>query len=123
MPTLTTIRIQLYFLIRKGGYIKRGGVNMAMSMPRISKCDVTECSYNRKNECHAMAITVGGLHPICDTFYKSNNKGGVADMIAGVGACKIETCKFNKSLECSAAGINIGHHSDHADCMTFSSRV
>lgn len=95
---------------------------MAMSMPKISKCDVTECSYNKKNECHAMAITIGGLHAICDTFLKTNIKGGVADMIGGVGACKIDMCKFNKSLECSASVINVGHHSDHADCKTFAAR-
>ncbi len=81
-----------------------------------------DCAYNKSSECHAMAITVGGKTPICDTCMKSTIKGGVLDMTAGVGACKVEGCKFNEMLECSASGIHVERHTDHAECNTFTAR-
>jgi hypothetical protein len=33
---------------------------MAMMMPNILDCNMSDCSYNADKECHAMAITVGG---------------------------------------------------------------
>jgi uncharacterized protein DUF1540 len=96
---------------------------MAISMPKILDCMVMDCSYNKNKECHAMAITVGsGGHPMCDTFVKLSQKGGVMDMMGGVGACREAGCKFNQALECSASGIHVGRHADHADCSTFTSR-
>lgn len=96
---------------------------MAISMPKILDCMVVDCSYNRNKECHAMAITVGsGGHPLCDTFIKASQKGGVMDMMGSVGACREAGCKFNQALECSASGIHVGRHADHADCSTFASR-
>ncbi len=96
---------------------------MAMKMPKILNCTVTDCSYNSSKVCHAMAITVGSSkHPICYTFLKMPQKGGAMDMTGSVGACKESDCKYNKSLECTASGINVGMHKDHADCTTFSSR-
>lgn len=96
---------------------------MATKMPKILSCSVKECSYNKNNECHTPAITIGGPgpHAACDTFVKMSKKGGIND-IGGVGACKVDDCKFNQSLECGATGINVGYHSDHADCTTFSLR-
>ncbi len=94
---------------------------MPMTMPKILDCDMTNCSYNSNNECHAMAITVGGSSPICDTCLQASKKGGAMDMIGSVGACKVEICQFNQSLECSAQGIHVGHHTDHAECNTFES--
>lgn len=95
---------------------------MATSMPKVIDCMMMDCSYNRNKECHAMAITVGGSHPLCDTFMKSSKKGGIEDMLGGVGACKEADCKYNQSLECSASGIHVGIHMDHADCSTFMTR-
>ncbi len=95
---------------------------MAISMPKITSCDMTDCSYNKNKECHTMAITVGGSHPMCDTYLKAAMRGGAADMIGGVGACKVDDCKFNDALECSASGINVGVHSGHADCVTYAPR-
>ncbi len=70
-----------------------------------------------------MAITVGSAgHPMCDTFIKASQKGGVMDMKGGVGACREADCKFNQALECSASGIHVGLHADHADCSTFALR-
>ena len=93
---------------------------MAMSMPKITACSMTDCAYNGDNSCHAIAITVGGTHPMCDTFMKTKQKGGVPDIIGGAGACKEDDCRFNKSLECTASGIKVGPHSGHGDCLTFS---
>jgi hypothetical protein len=95
---------------------------MAMEMPIIIDCDVSECAYNSENICHAMAITVGDSAPLCDTFLRKDQKGGAMDVIGGVGACKVDSCKFNQSLECSADGIHVGRHADQARCDTFSPR-
>ena len=95
---------------------------MAMMMPRILDCSMADCSYNTDEECHAMAITVGGASHECDTFMMSAKKGGVKDMLGRVGACKIEMCKFNESLECSAQEIHVGQHAQHAECSTFQNR-
>jgi len=96
---------------------------MAMKMPMILDCKMIECAYNTKQKCHAMAITVGGPAPLCDTFLKRGQKGGVPDMNGGVGACKVDNCKFNQALECSAEAIHVGSHGDHAECDTFSPKM
>ncbi len=95
---------------------------MAMTMPKITKCEVQDCSYNRNRECHALAITVGDqrTHAMCDTYIKADQKGGVMDSTGTVGACKADGCRFNTNLECSAQTIVVGSHQGHADCMTFS---
>ncbi|MHC4740494.1 MAG: DUF1540 domain-containing protein, partial [Planctomycetota bacterium] len=39
-----------------------------MDMPKVVKCDVTECAYNIDEECNAHAITIGdSTNPRCDT--------------------------------------------------------
>lgn len=96
---------------------------MTMKMPMIIDCNMTECAYNTQKRCHAMAITVGGPEPLCDTFLKRGQKGGVPDMTGGVGACKVTSCSFNQSLECSADAIRVGVHGDHAECDTFAPRM
>ncbi|HEY3346465.1 MAG TPA: DUF1540 domain-containing protein [Nitrospirota bacterium] len=89
-------------------------------MPRVLECSVTECSYNKDEECHALAIQVGGgSHPACDTFLNSKMKGGNSESVAGIGACKVSDCEYNKALECSAEGITVGRHEEHADCETY----
>ncbi|HXI10547.1 MAG TPA: DUF1540 domain-containing protein [Thermodesulfobacteriota bacterium] len=95
---------------------------MAMSMPRIISCSVNECAYNKNNQCHTLAITVGNGHPSCDTFVKARSKGGSEELRGGVGACKEASCSFNRSLECSAQGISVAPHSGHGDCVTFKAR-
>jgi hypothetical protein len=70
--------------------------------------------------CSALAITVGASpHPVCDTFMLAQEKGGVANAQAGVGACKVATCKYNQSFECTAEAIKVDYHERHADCSTF----
>lgn len=97
---------------------------MAMVMPLVRDCKVSECSYNLDNVCHALAITVGGeVDPRCDTFYKTDHKGGVIDSKGRVGACKQESCRFNQDLECAASsGISITTQEGYADCVTFAVR-
>ena len=93
---------------------------MPMKMPKISDCQVVDCSYNKAKKCHALAITVGdGQCPMCDTFAKLGKKGGDPEVTGGVGACRAQDCKHNKSLECSANSIHVALHSGHADCTTF----
>ena len=96
-----------------------------MTMPKISECQVKDCSYNKDNDCHALAITVGDEKcPGCDTFMKSGKKGGNPDSHGSVGACKADSCKHNKSLACSADSIQVGlgTHGCHAECRTYSAR-
>ena len=88
-------------------------------MPKILKCVVRDCAYNTNNNCHAIAITVGGPLPCCDTFMDSPHKGGFPDITGGVGACKVEKCQNNDMLECTAENIKIGTQSCKADCLTF----
>jgi len=94
---------------------------MGMEMPKVLKCSVSDCAYNAKKACHAMAITVGEPQgdPACDTFFTSDRHGGVMDMTAGVGACKTSDCKFNEDFECMASNIKVGMKKGQPDCLTF----
>ena len=95
---------------------------MEKEMVKISSCDVVDCSYNKHNACHTLAITVGGPGdpcPNCDTYMHGNQKGGIVDVQGGIGACKVENCSFNQSLECSAPSVKVGMHESHPDCFTY----
>jgi len=93
-----------------------------MKMSTILKCNVIDCAYNTDKNCHAIAITVGGPKPCCDTFIRLTNKGGIPTIKGGVGACKVENCQYNGMLECMAQGIDIGFGSCIAECLTFKSK-
>jgi hypothetical protein len=69
---------------------------------KVERCEVSRCAYNLDNQCHAIAITVGGdaAHPRCDTF-------------------KVASCMFNKRLECNSPDIMVGYNRDEIDCLTF----
>ncbi len=96
---------------------------MAVQTPKVLDCEVTDCSYNNNKQCHAVAITVGdGDCAMCDTFFKSSQKGGAMEITGSVGACKESDCTFNKSLECAAPGIHVASHKGHADCSTYQPR-
>jgi hypothetical protein len=91
-----------------------------MDMSRIAKCSVEQCSYNKGQQCHALAITVGDSDdPKCDTFLPSGSKGGDMAATGKVGACKVSVCRFNESLECSAGQIEVGTKQSMAYCLTF----
>jgi hypothetical protein len=94
-----------------------------MEMPVIKSCDVTECAYNQKNECHALAITVGDSRgPMCDTFWRMDTKGGDPAQTGHVGACHMSQCMFNMDLECQAGGITVAKKGNEPDCITFKAR-
>ena len=98
---------------------------MKKEMVKITSCNVTDCSYNKHNACHTLAITVGGPGdpcPSCDTYLHSSQKGGMIDVQGGIGACKVENCNYNQALECSAPSVTVGAHKSHPDCLTFQKR-
>lgn len=89
----------------------------ATEMPQVQDCTVSRCSYNQ-NGCHAFAITVGSSEQArCHTFIEMPVRGGVATMIAQVGACQRADCRHNSELECHAPGIRVGR--EMADCLTY----
>ncbi|NIM02542.1 DUF1540 domain-containing protein [bacterium] len=92
---------------------------MNTKMPKVKSCDATDCAYNIRHKCHAIAITIGGWSvPACDTSMIAQKKGGVPNTTAGVGACKIENCQFNKSLQCTAKWIRVKRYTLDAECVT-----
>ena len=88
-----------------------------MSLPIISTCGASGCSYNHDHDCHAGAITVVGPTG-CATFVESGSKGGT-DGTGAVGACHRTDCVHNSALECSAEQVEIGAGQDVATCLTF----
>lgn len=103
-------------------------------VPKVSRCEMTECGFNQSMNCHAAAIQVGDplvaepkkralQDPKCDTFtVDSGHHFGAADLIARIGACKADTCVHNVDLRCTAEAVQVGHHQDHADCRTYQMR-
>ena len=93
-----------------------GGVRMKMSP--IQSCAMSNCAYNRNNECTTMAINVGA-HAECNTYIHGSARGGFPDARGGIGACLAAECRYNKQLECAAPCIAVADHYRHADCCTF----
>jgi hypothetical protein len=94
---------------------------MEKHMPQVKECEANECLYNSEGKCHTFGITVGSEEPCCDTFMAGSSKGGIADIMAGVGACHVSACSFNDNHECSASNIKVVMKSGHPDCGTFKS--
>jgi hypothetical protein len=93
-----------------------------MEMPPITDCRVTDCCYNSGQQCHALAIQVGGdaTHPVCDTYtVMQASQCGDRSATGSVGACKASSCEYNENLECIARGITVGYQGDEPDCLTF----
>lgn len=97
---------------------------MATKMPQVKDCTISDCAYNSKKTCHAMAITIGDKpdDPVCDTYFHSEVHGGISNLTAGVGACKTSGCSYNRDFECAAPAIHVGLKGAHPDCLTFESR-
>ena len=91
-----------------------------MTLPIISTCSATGCSYNHDHDCHAAAITIMHDSPACATYYSNGVKGGFESR-GTVGACQRTDCKHNSMLECMASGVEIGTGADVADCLTYES--
>lgn len=91
------------------------------TLPHVSSCTIEGCSYNHDG-CHAGAITVAGApgDASCATFIPLSTKGGLARVVASVGACQRAECGHNDHLECTAPSVRIGAGSTHeADCLTY----
>jgi hypothetical protein len=98
-------------------------MKLTLEIPAVQACDATSCAYNVGDNCHALAITIGGgIHPACDTFFASDHHARDISHTAGVGACKVSGCLYNSDLECSAGAIRVNVHANHADCVTFTPR-
>jgi hypothetical protein len=93
---------------------------LAIELPQVRACAVTQCAYNRQDSCHARAITVGdSVTPDCDTFFPAGPPVTDTSILGGVGACKVTRCKFNRDLECTAEDIQVGYAGSNARCLTF----
>ena len=78
----------------------------------------TACTIKNKSAT-LLAINVGDMEPICDTFLHSKSKAGYDEVIGGIGSCKTESCSYNKALECTAKGIHMHKIGSHVDCTTY----
>ena len=59
-------------------------MHITVELPAVSGCSATECAYNVDRNCHARAITIGdGLHPGCDTYFKTSTHTQDRDRHAG----------------------------------------
>lgn len=92
---------------------------MEKQMPQVQACEASQCLYNRDGKCHTFGITVGKEEPCCDTFMQGSAKGGVQDILAGVGACHVSSCSFNSNFECGAGSVQVTMKAGHPDCGTF----
>lgn len=91
-----------------------------IEMPEVSKCEIDDCAYNVKLNCHARAITVGdGETPGCDTYFKAKQHTNGMGQLAGVGACKVSACLHNQNYECMAQDILVGMSGNLVECLTF----
>lgn len=91
-------------------------------MSEVAECTIAQCAYNVSKACHARAITIGdGVHPGCDTFFKSAIHASNGHTQAGVGACKVANCVHNDDFECQADSIRVGNRGTTVECLTYTS--
>lgn len=91
-------------------------------IPEVTDCAVGQCAYNVHHACHARAITIGdGVHPGCDTYFKSSVHSAHIETNAGVGACKVSACMHNDDFECQAKNVRVGVRRNSIECLTFKS--
>ena len=89
----------------------------------VSRCAVSECTYNMEQRCSAIAIVIAsGPHPRCGTFLKTSNSssGRIGD--AQVGECRYSICRHNTDARCSAGNIEVDYWWGVVDCRTYASR-
>lgn len=88
--------------------------------PRVSKCTVSACAFNRESLCRAPSVTVGDAdRPRCDTFTDNGRDVSPSDGTARVSACKVAACRFNQHMECGAPQISVAMKGDDPMCVTF----
>ncbi len=88
-------------------------------------CNATECSYNSREKCHAVAITIGDSEgsAFCDTRVEGQSKAGVEQAEGVSGACNVSDCIFTEALDCVARGIRIKSVENNVECRTFRRRI
>lgn len=91
-------------------------------IPEVKKCTVTQCFYNRNNECNAHSILVGSDEPVCETYMESSNHTGKTGQ-SEVGACHIGQCEYNNNMFCHACSdIEVVMNQNKAWCNTYEQR-
>jgi hypothetical protein len=95
-----------------------GAVKPAIN-PEISKCSMTDCTFNSSGRCHAKFIEVGDDHQKCDTYAASSQKIKESASTGAVGTCKVSRCAYNKGSRCMAGAITVSRHDNNADCEMF----
>jgi hypothetical protein len=94
-----------------------------MEMPLVLSCDMTDCDYNRNEQCHAMAVTIGDSdNPMCDTFWVTEGKkakAGDPKQSGRIGACRMSQCIYNERLQCMSGSITVGQKEQNPMCRTY----
>jgi len=94
-----------------------------MTAPPVMACTVHDCIHNKDNLCHALNISVGQYHPLCDTYERGITGSKIESSQGAVGKCDVTLCRYNHELECNAPGITVNWHDNHADCKTYVPRT
>ncbi|HOK54208.1 MAG TPA: DUF1540 domain-containing protein [Armatimonadota bacterium] len=91
-------------------------------IPEVKSCTVTQCFYNRDNECYAHAILVGSDTPACETFAQAEAQNPPRGE-GTVGACHITQCEYNYKMSCHACSdISVIWQNNQALCATYEPR-
>ena len=93
---------------------------MEKQMVKINSCNVTQCSYNKHNSCHTMAITVGGPSdpcPCCDTYLESSQKGGIMDVQVTTNALLLDERNIERLFACGLDGLIVSYDRHHGDAL------
>ncbi|MDR0483177.1 MAG: DUF1540 domain-containing protein [Cellulomonadaceae bacterium] len=98
-------------------------MSTSQELPTVG-CSVEGCAYHHEDTCHAASVTIGGVpgDANCVTFIPLDERGGLDNVIATVGACQRADCTHNDALVCGAAAVAVGAGQDnsaHADCLTY----
>lgn len=89
-------------------------------MPKISKCEVDICSFNRNETCHARAVTISSIgRGRCETFCHLTTHSRDTSYTGFVGACKAQQCEDNFDLECQRREISIGYKAQGPCCNCY----
>lgn len=98
-------------------------MNVTITIPEVSSCAASACTYNANGRCHAPAITVGDmqLRPVCDTAL-ADGRQVTPSAVAGVGACKVDSCVHNRERTCQAVAIDVRPRGAEPLCTTYEAR-
>lgn len=89
-------------------------------MARVSACAVLDCAYN-VDGCRAYAVSVNTASE-CSTYIPREDKAGVPEVNAHVGACQRASCVHNMDLECVAMKVEFARSDGIAECLSYERR-